>query len=66
MNLDGSGAAGSSANNKDMPLVSCAAAVTCGGAGEPSTLDGTAYVSRLVPYTAADANGEHQVQFEPE
>jgi len=54
----------------EVNLVSCAAAVTCGGAGEPSTLDGTGLVSRLVPFTAADSNGsdsngEHQVQFAP-
>ena len=68
MNLDDSGApgaAGSGANSEGVNLLSCAAAVTCGGAGEPSTPDGTSHVSRLVPFTAADSKGEHHVQFEP-
>jgi len=72
LNLDSSGAQTAAGDgggaNDDRPgvdLLSVAAAVTCGGPGEPSTLDGTANVSRLVPYAAADANGLHQIQFAP-
>lgn len=70
LNLDSSGAqtaaadgGGANDDRTGATLVSCAAAVTCGGPGEPSTLDGTANVSRLVPYAAADSNGLQQIQF---
>ena len=51
-------------SGEDLHLVSCAAAVTCGGPEEASSIDGTANVSRLVPFnTAGDANGLQQVRF---
>ena len=59
---DASIAAGGAA--EEVNLLSCAAAVTCGGAGEPSTLDGTAHISRLVPF--ADSSGMQKLQFAPQ
>jgi hypothetical protein len=58
--LDGSlrlGSAPETGGAGDLKVGACAAAVACGGAGEPSSVDGTALVSRLVPLPA-DRHGE--------
>lgn len=54
-----------STGDAGLKLVSCAAAATCGGPGEPSSVDGTATVSRLVPFAPVGSKELQQVQFAP-
>lgn len=54
-----------STGDAGLKLVSCAAAVTCGGPGEPSSVDGTATVSRLVPFAPVGSKELQEVQFTP-